>query len=286
MVTWWVQCLLFPLHDWIFQSVLRLIPQDGTHDQGKPLEALAEIIRVGLETTGKSHVYSFDLKAATDRIPSELTVEVLGHLIGASVAKSWRALLVDIGYSNKSLKMRCYPGEATIRYGTGMPMGAYSNWAMLALAHHLIVQFAAYKVGYRGWYPLYALLGDDIVIHGTAVARQYQALCKAFGIKIGLEKSLISSNGSFEFAKRFYVKGKDASPVSIREYWVASENLPSFIELVARAKRVHPGLRLADAVRAYSGGYRVIGQLTQRLVSWGNTRFANLVAALLLPCPL
>lgn len=283
MVTWWIQCLLFPLHDYIFKSILPLIPQDGTHDQGKPLIALSEKIMELLSTTGKAYVYSFDLKAATDRIPSELTIAVLGHLVTPAVAKSWLSMIVGIPYSNKPLRRRCYPGEAQIRYGTGMPMGAYSNWAMLALVHHLIVQFAAYKTGYRGWYPLYALLGDDIVILGTAVSRQYETLCKNFGIKIGLEKSLISSNGTFEFAKRFYVRGVDASPVSIREYWVALGSLPGFIELIARAKRVRQNLRLADCVRAYGLGYRVVGSLTRRLADLGNTRAANLLAALLLP---
>lgn len=283
MVTWWIQCLLFPLHEYIFKSVLSIIPQDGTHDQGKPLEALSEKIVESLSTTGKSHVYSFDLKAATDRIPSELTIKVLGNLVTPAVAKSWLNLLVGMPYSNKPLRARCYPGEALIRYGTGMPMGAYSNWAMLAITHHLMVQFAAYKAGYRGWYPLYALLGDDIVILGTAVAGQYETLCKTFGIKIGLAKSLISSNGTFEFAKRFYFRGQDASPLSIREYFVALGNLPSFIEFIARAKRVRPSLRIADAVRSYAKGYKVVGNLTQTLAKLGNTRVANFVTALLLP---
>jgi hypothetical protein len=283
MVTWWIQCLLFPLHEYIFKSILPLIPQDGTHNQGLPLDALSEKIIGLLDTTGKAHVYSFDLKAATDRIPSELTVKVLGNLVTPAVAKSWLSLLVGIPYSNKPLRARCYPGEALIRYGTGMPMGAYSNWAMLAITHHLMVQFAAYKAGHRGWYPLYALLGDDIVILGTAVARRYEALCKDLGIQIGLNKSLISANGTFEFAKRFYFRGVDASPLSIREYFVALGNLPSFVELIARAKRVRPSLRLADAVRSYSKGYRVVGYLTQRLAKLGNTRVANFITALLLP---
>lgn len=283
MVTWWIQCLLYPLHDYIFKSVLKLIHQDGTHNQGKPLETLSEKIVELLSTTGKANVYSFDLKAATDRIPSELTVKVMGHLVTPAVAKSWLALLTSIPYSNKPLRRRCYPGEAHIRYGTGMPMGAYSNWAMLALTHHLMVQFAAYRSGYRGWYEQYALLGDDIVILGTAVAKQYEALCKDFGIDIGYAKSLISSNGSFEFAKRFYVRGVNASPLSIREYWVALGSLPSFLEMVMRAKGIKPDLRLADVVRAYSKGYRVVSILTQRLANLGNTRVANLIAALLLP---
>lgn len=287
MATWWIQCLLYPLHEYIFQSVLRLIPQDGTHDQGKPLIALNEKIVGLLDTTGKAHVYSFDLKAATDRIPSELTVSALGNLVTPAVAKSWRELLVGLDYSNRPFRHRNagsrWLSEAKIRYGTGMPMGAYSNWAMLALVHHLLVQFSAYRAGHRGWYELYALLGDDIVILGTAVARQYEAVCKAFGIKIGLEKSLISPNGSYEFAKRFYVRGVDASPISVREYWVSQSNLPSFIELVARAKRVKSDLRLADVIRAYAKGYRVVSCLTQTLAKLGNTRVANLITALLLP---
>jgi hypothetical protein len=75
----------------------------------------------------------------------------------------------------------------------------------------------------------------------------------------------------------------DASPISIREYWVALGNLPSFIELIARAKRVRSNLRISDAIRCWSGGYRTVGMLTQRLAILGNTRVANLIAALLLP---
>lgn len=36
-------------------------------------------------------------------------------------------------------------------YSVGQPMGALSSWAMLALTHHLIVQYAVRKV-YGGLY--------------------------------------------------------------------------------------------------------------------------------------
>lgn len=36
-----------------------------------------------------------------------------------------------------------------IRYAVGQPMGALSSWAMLALTHHFIVQYAAYRTGIR-----------------------------------------------------------------------------------------------------------------------------------------
>jgi hypothetical protein len=154
---------------------------------------------------------------------------------------------------------------------------------MLALIHHFLVQFSAYKAGYQGWYPFYAVLGDDVVILGKAVAKRYLETCEAFGITIGLAKSLISSNGTFEFAKRFYYRGENASPLSSREYWVALGSLSGFVELVQRAKAVTPSLRLSDCVRAYSKGYRVVGSLNQRLAALGNTRVANFLAALFLP---
>jgi hypothetical protein len=282
MVTWWVQCLLHPLHLAIFK-LLALIPQDGTHDQRKPLVALASKIRSDLDSTGHSYCYSFDLKAATDRIPIELQVSLLSILLGGAVAKAWRTILVGISYDTRPIKHRLGQGGASLKYAVGQPMGAYSSWAMLALIHHFLVQFSAYKAGYRGWYPFYAVLGDDVVIIGKAVAKRYRETCEAFGITIGLAKSLISSNGTFEFAKKFYYRGEDASPLSAREYWVALGSLPAFVELIQRAKSVNTRLSLSDAIRSYSKGYRVVGSLTQRLADLGNTRAANFITALMLP---
>jgi hypothetical protein len=192
-------------------------------------------------------------------------------------------MLVGVPFSISSLKMRFGKGGDSVRYAVGQPMGAYSSWAMLALTHHFLVQFSAYKAGYNGWYPFYAVLGDDVVILGKGVAKRYLETCEDFGITIGLAKSLISSNGSFEFAKRFYYRGENASPLSAREYWVALGSLSAFVELVQRAKAINPTIRLSDAIRAYSKGYRAVGSLNKSLASLGNTRLANYLAALFLP---
>lgn len=37
----------------------------------------------------------------------------------------------------------------SVRYGVGQPMGILSSWAMLALTHHVIVQYSAMLVGYK-----------------------------------------------------------------------------------------------------------------------------------------
>jgi hypothetical protein len=95
-------------------------------------------------------------------------------------------------------------------------MGAYSSWAMLAMVHHAIVQFAAWRLGHRSWFEWYAVLGDDIVIADEGVANEYVLLMEEFGVGIGFHKSVISNNSSLEFAKRFYFEGEEVTPLSLQ----------------------------------------------------------------------
>lgn len=67
----WTQSLLSPLHKALF-SILRNIPQDGTFNQLKPIKVLFE--------KGHTHFFSYDLSAATDRLPITLQVQVLSYL--------------------------------------------------------------------------------------------------------------------------------------------------------------------------------------------------------------
>jgi hypothetical protein len=67
----WTQSLLFPLHKALF-SILRKIEQDGTFDQLLPVRKLMD--------KGLKEMYSFDLSAATDRLPIDLQVDLLSLL--------------------------------------------------------------------------------------------------------------------------------------------------------------------------------------------------------------
>jgi len=101
-----------------------------------------------LEKAPKGTVFhSFDLSAATDRLPLE--VQILA------------------------------------KYEFGRPMGAYSSWAMLALTHHELVRVAAVRAGLTGFSD-YAVLGDDIVITNDAVASEYLKIMKYLGVSINL----------------------------------------------------------------------------------------------------
>lgn len=90
---------------------------------------------------------------------------------------------------------------------------------MLALTHHFIVQLSANRVGIKGWFEDYAVLGDDVVIANPAVALVYKSLMtEVLGVDISESKSLYSRIGVFEFAKRLCSRsaGVEYTPVGPR----------------------------------------------------------------------
>jgi len=221
MVDSLTQWLLYPLHRMIFDKILRLIPQDGTFDQIAPVKRLIALLQEGRD----HRVWSFDLTAATDRIPVMLQEVLLGLFMTPEFARHWRAILCDREYKapDELIKQEGWKRHKgvtgafprSLRYAVGQPMGAYSSWAMLALTHHMMVQFAAWKAGCRGWFERYAVLGDDLVIGDYRVAREYLELCRVIGVEINLSKSIVSNNLSLEFAKRFFHKGTEVTPVPL-----------------------------------------------------------------------
>jgi len=79
MVDIWTQSILAPLHDTIF-DLLKTIPMDGTFDQLAPLKLMQQ--------KGLKNLYSFDLSAATDRLPIDLQVQILATLVNEGYAKA------------------------------------------------------------------------------------------------------------------------------------------------------------------------------------------------------
>jgi len=61
---------------------------------------------------------------------------------------------------------------------------------------------------------MYALLGDDIVIADEAVAGSYHLVMTEYlGVDINLSKSLVSSSGIMEFAKRLVSPTEEFTPL-------------------------------------------------------------------------
>jgi len=212
------QSLFLPLHDFIFSSI-RKLPTDGTFDQGKPLDRLLTLKREGELMGHKFH--SFDLSAATDRLPITLQKDILGYLIGPEAATLWAKLLTQRDWWFREDKFSAY---RPVRYAVGQPMGALSSWAMLALTHHVIVRVAARRVGFRN-FTHYALLGDDIVIANDLVAASYHSLVTEWlGVDINLTKSLVSTE-CFEFAKRLVMTSGEVTPIGPGNILLAIKSL-------------------------------------------------------------
>jgi hypothetical protein len=79
-------------------------------------------------------------------------------------------------------------------------MGAYSSWAAFTITHHLVVAFAAHRVGLSDFKD-YIILGDDIVIKNSKVAKEYIKIMTRLGVDISLHKTHVSKD-TYEFAKR------------------------------------------------------------------------------------
>ncbi|UBZ25884.1 RNA-dependent RNA polymerase [Fusarium mangiferae mitovirus 5] len=188
MSNYWLQIALYPLHKSIM-DLLKDIPTDGTFDQLKPVKTL-------LENKDYNDTYfSFDLSAATDRLPLDIQRDCLSLFVGEDYAHLWYKLI------------KLPFGSDRLFYSVGQPMGCYSSWAMLALTHHMIVNSCIPKPN-----PLYCVLGDDVIVT-KEFSDTYLSIMKTLGLEISLSKSMISTN-FVEFAKRVISKeGKFWSPI-------------------------------------------------------------------------
>lgn len=64
------------------------------------------------------------------------------------------------------------------------------------------------------------MLGDDIVIFSTPLARKYVELMTLFGVELNMAKSVVSHKKipTVEFAKRTSFNGQDVSPISLKMF--------------------------------------------------------------------
>lgn len=248
-ITNWV---LQPIHSWLF-SILRNIPQDGTFNQEKPI---LNLLKENSDSTDK-FIGSADMSAATDRLPVLLQEKILAHILGPSLAKAWRTLLVDRPYFISSSKY--------LFYNTGQPMGALSSWASLAITHHFMWQWAAWRskvIPWGVWFKSYAVLGDDSASKFKLVVDSYLDICRELGVKVNLAKSLLSVNGSLEFAKRFFTPRGNCSPISIGELFVSKVNFSVMSNLPRKCS-----IRIHDLSYIMGYRHRITGALDKKLLA-------------------
>jgi hypothetical protein len=293
MVDAWTQWLLSPVHEFLFK-ILRQIPQDGTFDQMSPIERL----QAQYSSSLKGQLSSIDLSAATDRLPIELQVIILEVLLedyvpdSSAFARAWADLLTERHYVlypdpreteyliNKSeFTSTTVEGKirlsAKVKYAVGQPMGALSSWAMLAITHHAMMQFASYKCGGDSWFKDYAVLGDDGVIKGSNQSSAYLNLLKVIGVKAGLAKSILAKNRFvIEFAKKFFVDQSQANMLPFKECiatWASTSLVNEFVrkyDLSLNATLSFLGFGYKVKSKVYQTLYFKLGTRIRVLLIW------------------
>jgi len=232
MVDCVTQWTLAPLHDWLFSILRSLGPTDGTFDQDGAADHIMELMRE------HPTAFSYDLSAATDRLPLILQIKILDSYL-PNLGLHWANLLVNRDYSVPGHPTLDENSSPTVRYATGQPMGALSSWAMLALTHHFIVQFAASQVyPSASWFNLYVVLGDDIVIFDKEVAKKYLRIMQDLDVGINLNKSLTTGRGYCEFAKRFLSSQGDLSGLPLKFFSSLPKNWSSVLSLLSPQRNV------------------------------------------------
>lgn len=99
----------------------------------------------------------------------------------------------------------------------------------------------------------YAVLGDDIVIWNSKVAKTYLRVLKTLGVEVGLAKSVISKKGiGLEFAKKTFVNGSDLSPIPFKEQSAAHRSVASFRSFMEKYN-----MSLLKGLRFLGYGYKV-----------------------------
>jgi hypothetical protein len=161
------------------------------------------------------------LSAATDRLPISLQVRILNELTGINnFGECWSRLMTQRDFMLND--------GSSVRYAVGQPMGFKTSFMMLALTHHLIVQAAALESGLVDFHD-YVILGDDIVIRNSTVAKHYIKIMAELGMSISMNKSIVSTSetGSVrtaEICKRVFSDGLDFSPIPVKLVATVLEN--------------------------------------------------------------
>lgn len=251
-----LQTLLRPLHDWVM-SILRTLPMDGTFDQPAPLARLK----------GKRELFSFDLKSATDLLPAALSESLLYGLFGEELSQTWGDLMQTTVFRGPD-RVAQNKSPRLFKFTRGQPLGYYSSWPVFTLTHHMLVWVCAWEVYPGKVFTDYAILGDDIVIADRRVAEEYEERMVACQAVISREKSLTSSKGACEFAKKFIINNhlkdrRDVSPLSLPLIRMTYGYVSPFVFKTL-------GCSVRATFRLRGGGYRVFSKVQGNRVVFGS----------------
>ncbi|KAH7571040.1 hypothetical protein JRO89_XS05G0243300 [Xanthoceras sorbifolium] len=174
--------------------------RNETSNQTRPLHQLIH-----------KYSFSYDLSSATDIFPLSFQETLVKRLNNTTVSFSW--VVSGLGCNVFLVSTFEKSSPFFVWFRTGQPLGYLSSFPLFALSHHFVVGLAVDRVYPEIVFQKHALISNDIVIGDPKVAYVYREMMAKLWVKISLPKSLVSNQGSMEFAKHFCSWSRDLSPI-------------------------------------------------------------------------
>lgn len=188
------------------------------------LQRLEQAVSLNVESNDPEIFCSFDQSACTDNMPYRGDQRIiLEELRNLNVLSDFDIAVCDLMfegiYNADSLARGSGHGKRT-RFGTGTPMGSFPSFPLMSLANGLKGYWAEERAGKFSTLRVYSsfqqkaedtvgdqlqritVVGDDIVIKGYDVGREYENICVEFGLDINKSKTIYSCR-TIEFCSKF-----------------------------------------------------------------------------------
>lgn len=181
-----VQVALRPLQQVIWE-LLRHMPEDATFDQEAGVLTVLGWLQEG-ET-----VHSVDLSDATNVFPLELQMSLLKLALTDGSWSEHLSLFHHASTGRWAYKDPLTGRSSCIQWKKGQPLGLAPSFGAFAYAHHFVARLAKKRAGSGD----YRLLGDDIVIVGDDMVREYRVLLNQLGCPVSESKTLSGQVAEF-----------------------------------------------------------------------------------------
>lgn len=154
------------------------------------LESEAKVSQTQIWLAEGAVVSSIDQTAATDRFPLRLQL-FTAHLLGTPPEYIRAISKISRGkwHVNDSLRKWCR--KDTIKLAVGQPMGVNFSMPLYTLSMIALLRGACDRWGFS---PDFLVLGDDLVVRDSGLARWVHDFLPSIGVKINEGKGVTSSN--------------------------------------------------------------------------------------------
>jgi hypothetical protein len=185
------QWLLAPLSDYLY-DVLKEIPEDCTHDQGKFDSLIQERVDRG------EYIASVDLSKATDYMPFEFFFRLMEDVKLSTLVEE--SFWLYRWFCDQEWSI----GPWTASWKRGQALGTKPSFAVMGITHHAILQLLQVQLHLPTQEQHYVILGDDLLVFNKALRDAYVEFMASLGSPLSLHKSY--ENRLVEFAGKMFIR--------------------------------------------------------------------------------